>query len=116
MRKGAQRCPVKLGTLAARVYGETVNERHRHRYEVNNVYVPKLEAAGMVISARTPTEALPEIMELPAHPWFIGVQFHPEFTSTPRDGHPLFSSYLQAALAYQQRRLQQPRPSFTSST
>jgi len=104
MRKGAQRCPVKPGTLAARVYGDTVNERHRHRYEVNNVYVPKLEAAGMVISARTPTEALPEIMELPEHPWFIGVQFHPEFTSTPRDGHPLFSSYLQAALAYQQRR------------
>jgi len=104
MRKGAQRCPVKPGTLAAQIYGESVNERHRHRYEVNNVYVPKLEAAGMVISARTPSEALPEIMELPAHPWFIGVQFHPEFTSTPRDGHPLFSSYLQAALAYQQRR------------
>jgi len=112
MRKGAQRCPVKPGTLAARVYGDTVNERHRHRYEVNNVYVPKLEAAGMVISARTPTENLPEIMELPAHPWFIGVQFHPEFTSTPRDGHPLFSSYLQAALAYQQRR----QPSTPSST
>jgi len=111
MRKGAQRCPVKPDTLAARVYGESVNERHRHRYEVNNVYVPKLEAAGMVISARTPTEALPEIMELPEHPWFIGVQFHPEFTSTPRDGHPLFSSYLQAALAYQARRPQQTRQS-----
>jgi len=103
MRKGAQRCPVAPGTLAARIYGDTVNERHRHRYEVNNHYVPKLEAAGLVISARTPSENLPEIMELPTHPWFIGVQFHPEFTSTPRDGHPLFASYLQAALAYRER-------------
>ncbi len=101
MRLGAQRCPIKAGTLAARVYGKEVNERHRHRYEVNNVYVPKLEAAGMVISARTPTEDLPEMMELPAemHPWFFGVQFHPEFTSNPRTGHPLFIAYVQAALA-----------------
>ena len=104
MRKGAQSCPVRPGTLASRIYGANVNERHRHRYEVNNVYVPKLEAAGMVISARTPTEDLPEMMELPNHPWFVGVQFHPEFTSTPRDGHPLFSSYIEAALAHQQRR------------
>ena len=100
MRKGSQRCPVKPNTLAHKIYGNDVNERHRHRYEVNNVYVPRLEAAGMVISARTPTENLPEIMELPAHPWFIGVQFHPEFTSTPRDGHPLFTGFIQAALAY----------------
>ncbi|MDD5176522.1 MAG: CTP synthase [Sterolibacterium sp.] len=101
MRLGAQRCPVKSGTLAAKIYGAEVNERHRHRYEVNNAYVPKLEAAGMVISARTPTEGLPEMMELPAamHPWFVGVQFHPEFTSNPRTGHPLFISYVQAALA-----------------
>ncbi|RTZ42523.1 CTP synthase [Candidimonas sp. SYP-B2681] len=104
MRKGAQRCPVKPGTLAHRIYGSEVNERHRHRFEVNNVYVPRLEEAGMVISARTPTESLPEIMELPDHPWFVGVQFHPEFTSTPRDGHPLFSSYIQAAIDYQARR------------
>lgn len=101
MRKGAQRCPVKPGTRAATIYGDTVNERHRHRYEVNNVYVPRLEEAGMVISARTPAENLPEIMELPQHPWFMGVQFHPEFTSTPRDGHPLFISYIKAALALQ---------------
>ncbi len=100
MRKGSQRCPVKSGTLACHIYGAEVNERHRHRYEVNNVYVPRLEAAGMVISARTPTENLPEIMELPAHPWFMGVQFHPEFTSTPRDGHPLFTSFINAALAF----------------
>ena len=98
MRKGAQRCPVKPGTLAHAIYGDEVNERHRHRYEVNNVYVSRLEEAGLVISARTPTEQLPEIMELPSHPWFMGVQFHPEFTSTPRDGHPLFTSFIKAAL------------------
>jgi len=101
MRLGAQRCPIKPGTLAARIYGGEVNERHRHRYEVNNIYVPKLEAAGMVISARTPTEDLPEMMELSPelHPWFVGVQFHPEFTSNPRTGHPLFIAYVQAVLA-----------------
>ena len=98
MRLGAQRCPIK-----ASIYGKEVNERHRHRYEVNNVYVPRLEAAGMIISARTPTENLPEMMELPTsmHPWFIGVQFHPEFTSNPRTGHPLFIAYVKAALARQ---------------
>jgi len=105
MRKGAQRCPVKPGTRAHAIYGDAVNERHRHRFEVNNVYVSRLEDAGLVISARTPSaERLPEIMELPDHPWFMGVQFHPEFTSTPRDGHPLFTSYIQAALVERQRR------------
>ncbi|WP_126445447.1 CTP synthase [Sulfuricystis multivorans] len=101
MRLGAQRCPVKPGTLAHSIYGDEVNERHRHRYEVNNAYVPKLEAAGLVISARTPTENLPEIMELPQslHPWFMGVQFHPEFTSNPRTGHPLFIAFVKSALA-----------------
>ncbi len=102
MRLGAQRCPIKSGTKAASIYGKEVNERHRHRYEVNNAYVPRLEAAGMVISARTPTENLPEMMELPEsmHPWFVGVQFHPEFTSNPRTGHPLFIAYVKAALAH----------------
>ena len=104
MRKGAQKCPVKPDTLASKIYGPQVNERHRHRFEVNNVYVPRLEEAGLVISARTPTENLPEMMDLPNHPWFVGVQFHPEFTSTPRDGHPLFTSYIQAALAHQTQR------------
>jgi len=104
MRKGSQKCPVKTGSLAHQIYGSDVNERHRHRYEVNNIYVPRLEKAGLVISARTPTENLPEIMELPNHPWFVGVQFHPEFTSTPRDGHPLFTSYINAALAHQTQR------------
>ncbi|CAH1212504.1 CTP synthetase [Candidatus Nitrotoga sp. BS] len=100
MRLGAQRCPIKLHTLAATIYGAEVNERHRHRYEVNNYYVAALEKAGLVISARTPSEALPEIMELPQamHPWFIGVQFHPEFTSTPRGGHPLFKAFVEAAI------------------
>jgi len=108
MRKGSQRCPVKPNTLASQIYGAEVNERHRHRYEVNNVYVPRLEAAGLVISARTPTENLPEIMELPAHPWFVGVQFHPEFTSTPRDGHPLFTSFIRAALAFKSKHHETP--------
>lgn len=101
MRLGAQQCPIRPGTLAEGIYGREVNERHRHRYEVNNFYVPKLESNGLVISARTPNENLPEILELPAdiHPWFIGVQFHPEFTSNPRIGHPLFIAYLKAAIA-----------------
>jgi CTP synthase len=108
MRLGAQRCPVEPDTIARAVYGETVNERHRHRYEVNNVYVPQLVRAGMRVSARTPSEGLTEMMELPqtgalAHPWFVGVQFHPEFTSTPRAGHPLFIAYVQAAIARAER-------------
>ena len=103
MRLGAQSCPVKPSTKAFEIYGATVTERHRHRYEVNTQFTEQLEKAGMVISARTPTENLPEMMELPTemHPWFVGVQFHPEFTSTPRDGHPLFSAFVQAALAGQ---------------
>ena len=100
MRLGAQACPVETGTLAAKIYGASVNERHRHRYEVNNAYVPLLEKTGYKVSARTPSENLPEMMELPDHPWFIGCQFHPEFTSTPRDGHPLFSSYIGAAVRH----------------
>jgi len=104
MRLGAQRCPVEPETLAATIYGESVTERHRHRYEVNNHYVGRLEEAGLRVSARTPTEGLTEIIELPssgpqAHPWFVGVQFHPEFTSTPRAAHPLFLSYVRAAIA-----------------
>jgi CTP synthase len=100
MRLGAQKCPVESGTLAAEIYGSEVNERHRHRYEVNNVYVPELAAKGYRVSARTPSENLPEMMELPGHPFFFGVQFHPEFTSTPRAGHPLFKAFVNAALKY----------------
>ena len=100
MRLGAQVCPIVEDTLAASIYGEQVNERHRHRYEVNNNYVEQLKKVGMVISARTIDENLCEIIELPkaTHPWFVGVQFHPEFTSNPRAGHPLFKAYVQAAL------------------
>jgi len=108
MRLGSQKCPVERGTLAHRIYGAEVNERHRHRYEVNNVYVPQLEAQGYKVSARTPSENLPEIMELPAHPFFIGVQFHPEFTSTPRNGHPLFKAFIEAALAARNVRRGEP--------
>ncbi len=102
MRLGAQSCPIEPNTKAAIIYGEQVNERHRHRYEVNNHYVEQLKAAGLVISARTPTEQLCEMIELPeaTHPWFVACQFHPEFTSNPRTGHPLFTAYVNAALAY----------------
>ena len=105
MRLGAQTCAVKPGTLAAEIYGNVVTERHRHRYEANNHYLSRIESAGLVVSARTPTEDLCEIMELPrggdnAHPWYVGVQYHPEFKSTPRDGHPLFISFIKAALAH----------------
>jgi CTP synthase len=100
MRLGSQKCPVEKDSLAFSIYGPEVNERHRHRYEVNNIYVPQLEAKGYKVSARTPSENLPEIMELPGHPFFIGVQFHPEFTSTPRNGHPLFKAFVAAALRH----------------
>jgi len=105
MRLGAQTCAVNPGTLAAEIYGAVVTERHRHRYEANNHYLSRVEAAGLIVSARTPTEDLCEIMELPregenAHPWYMGVQYHPEFKSTPRTGHPLFTSFIKAALAY----------------
>jgi CTP synthase len=107
MRLGAQTCAVKPGTLAAEIYGAEVTERHRHRYEANNHYLGRVEEAGLVVSARTPTEDLCEIMELPragegSHPWYVGVQYHPEFKSTPRDGHPLFISYIKAAIAQKQ--------------
>lgn len=105
MRLGSQRCPIEAGSLAARIYGTEVNERHRHRYEVNNHYAPQLQVKGYRISARTPSESLPEIMELPGHPWFMGVQFHPEFTSTPRSGHPLFKSFIEAAITNRVARL-----------
>jgi CTP synthase len=104
MRLGSQRCPIKPNTKAQDIYGNEVNERHRHRYEVNNHYVPTLENTGLIISARTPSEDLPEMMELPTsqHPWFVGVQFHPEFTSSPREGHPLFEAFVKAAVAHKE--------------
>ncbi|WP_418320647.1 CTP synthase [Piscinibacter sakaiensis] len=103
MRLGAQSSDVKPGTLAHEVYGDVVSERHRHRYEANVNYLERLEQAGLIISALTQREKLTEIVELPrsVHPWFMGVQFHPEFKSTPWAGHPLFISYIRAALAHQ---------------
>ncbi len=108
MRLGAQSSDVKPGTLAHRIYGSVVTERHRHRYEANVNYLERLQQAGLVISALTQTEKLTEIVELPqdVHPWFMGVQFHPEFKSTPWGGHPLFSSYVKAALDHQARQAQ----------
>jgi len=103
MRLGAQSSDVTPNTLAHQIYGKVVTERHRHRYEANEHYLDRLRQAGLVISALTQREHLTEIVELPqsAHPWFVGVQFHPEFKSTPWDGHPLFISYVKAALDHQ---------------
>ena len=108
MRLGAQSSDVAQGTLAHQIYGDVVTERHRHRYEANVNYLDQLRAAGLVISALTQREQLTEIVELPqtVHPWYMGVQFHPEFKSTPWDGHPLFNSYIHAVLAHQGNRPQ----------
>jgi len=103
MRLGAQSSDVKSGTIAHDIYGPVVTERHRHRYEANERYLDKLQQAGLVISAITQREKLTEMIELPkaVHPWYVGVQFHPEFKSTPWDGHPLFTAYIKAALDHQ---------------
>ena len=103
MRLGAQSSDVAKGTLAHRIYGDVVTERHRHRYEANVHYLDRLRESGLVISALTQREQLTEIVELPqdVHPWYIGVQFHPEFKSTPWDGHPLFNAYIKATLDHQ---------------
>lgn len=100
MRLGAQTARVLSGTLTHQIYGsDSINERHRHRFEFNNLYLDRIQAAGLKVSAFAAGD-LVEIVELPAHPWFVAVQFHPEFTSTPRDGHPLFSSFVNAARHY----------------
>jgi len=123
MRLGGQLCSMKPDSLAAQVYGANeVVERHRHRFEFNNNYTNQLTEAGLVISARssgstdTPdgneaaapatfdADGLVEMIELPDHPWFIGCQFHPEYTSNPRDGHPLFTGFITAALDFQASR------------
>jgi len=106
MRLGAQSSDVKAGTLAHEIYGNVLTERHRHRYEANVHYLDRLADAGLVISALTQREKLTEVVELPksVHPWFIGVQFHPEFKSTPWGGHPLFKSFIAAALKHQAER------------
>ena len=103
MRLGAQSSDVESGTLAHDIYGDVVTERHRHRYEANTNFLDALRDAGLVISARTQREHLTEIVELPrsVHPWYMGVQFHPEFKSTPWNGHPLFNAFVSAALERQ---------------
>ncbi|MFZ5583862.1 MAG: CTP synthase [Pseudomonadota bacterium] len=105
MRLGGQLCQLADGTRARQIYGAPeIVERHRHRYEVNNTLLAQLEAKGLVVAGRAPGTDLCEMVELPAdvHPWFVGCQFHPEFTSTPRNGHPLFTSFVQAALKQSQ--------------
>ena len=101
MRLGAQVCKLVPGTVARRAYGsEEISERHRHRYEFNNNYLEKLQKAGLVISGLSVDNELVEMVELSEHPWFLGCQFHPEFTSQPREGHPLFNSFINAAKDY----------------
>ena len=104
MRLGAQLCHLLPGSKARKIYGsDTVKERHRHRYEVNNHYLPTLQAAGLSVGALSEDRNLVEAIELPDHPWFFASQFHPEFNSTPRDGHPLFTDFVKAAVAYAAR-------------
>ncbi len=106
MRLGAQLCHLEEGTKAAEAYqGVSCVERHRHRYEVNNNYKDRLEKAGLIFSGLSSDRQLVEMIELPNHPWFVAGQFHPEFTSTPRDGQPLFVGFIAAAAAYQKRDL-----------
>ncbi|NNM82386.1 MAG: CTP synthase [Burkholderiales bacterium] len=103
MRLGGQECRLSEGTLARKIYGsDTIVERHRHRYEVNNQYRHELEAAGLRVSGVSTTNDLCEMIELPDHPWFVACQFHPEFTSNPRRGHPLFESFVRAALEFKE--------------
>ncbi|QJQ95082.1 MULTISPECIES: CTP synthase [Halomonadaceae] len=101
MRLGGQLCHLKAGSKAREAYGaDEIVERHRHRFEVNNQFIDELEKAGLIVSGKSVDQSLVEMIELPDHPWFVACQFHPEFTSTPRDGHPLFSGFVNAALEH----------------
>ena len=101
MRLGAQQCKLAKGTIARKLYGkDVISERHRHRYEFNNGYRQDLEDAGIKVAGTSIDGRLVEMIELPSHPWFVACQFHPEFTSTPRYGHPLFEGFVRAAMAY----------------
>jgi CTP synthase len=104
MRLGAQKCRLLEGTRARELYGkEIIEERHRHRYEFNNGYREALQKAGLTLSGMSLDGNLVEMIEIPNHPWFVACQFHPEFTSTPRYGHPLFTGFVRAALAQRER-------------
>jgi CTP synthase len=101
MRLGTQPCHLEEGSFARAAYGKPeITERHRHRYEVNGNYLARLVQAGLKVSGWSADRSLVEMIELPGHPWFVACQFHPEFTSTPRDGHPLFSGFVEAAARY----------------
>ena len=101
MRLGGQECVLAAASLARRIYQqERIVERHRHRYEVNAHYLPRIQDAGMKVSGVSTRDGLCEMIELPDHPWFVACQFHPEFTSTPRHGHPLFNAFVGAAIGY----------------
>ncbi len=103
MRLGAQKCRLQPDSLALKTYQkDVITERHRHRYEFNNQYLEKLEQAGMRFSGKSIDGRLVEMIELPNHSWFLACQFHPEFTSTPRKGHPLFSGFIKAAAEHKQ--------------
>ncbi len=108
MRLGAQECRLEKDSTAYACYGkEVIVERHRHRYEVNNTYLEPLQKAGLKVAGRSMDGMLVEVVEVPDHPWFVSCQFHPEFTSTPRDGHPLFTGFIKAALAHQEQHHEQ---------
>ena len=103
MRLGAYPCSVQEGSLAYKIYGQKhISERHRHRYEFNNNYRQRLTEKGLIFSGLSPDHTLVEIIELSDHPWFIGVQFHPEFKSRPFDCHPLFAGFIRAAHQHQE--------------
>ena len=105
MRLGAQDCQLQANSKVHDCYGkDVIVERHRHRYEVNNNLLPQLIDAGLKVTGRSGDGALVEVVESADHPWFVACQFHPEFTSTPRDGHPLFSGFVNAALAHQAKK------------
>ena len=106
MRLGGQLCHLKKDSLVRSLYGkDDIVERHRHRYEVNNNLLSKITDAGLNVAGLSTDNKLVEIVEIPEHRWFIGVQFHPEFTSNPREGHPLFSGFIRAAKEYQDEHL-----------
>jgi CTP synthase len=108
LRLGAQQCKLAKGTIVRRLYGkDVISERHRHRYEFNNGYRQDLEDAGMKVAGTSIDGRLVEMIEIPAHPWFVACQFHPEFTSTPRYGHPLFQGFVEASVAYRDKNLKE---------
>jgi CTP synthase len=108
MRLGAQQCKLAKGTIARKLYRkDVISERHRHRYEFNNGYRQELEDAGMKVAGTSIDGRLVEMIEIPSHPWFVACQFHPEFTSTPRYGHPLFQGFVEAALAHRDKQVEE---------